>query len=377
MIEDEESKEAGPVEEKTLDPKREKALRYGAAFRLFDRGLTTMVYTARDKLTKACDTVQSRITSCEKKANMAFALLKQACDRDLDVADGLVQKELRSKVIISQWTNAFLSQSKEEYLDPISFAFARFSLNMCLCYTDVSAEYILQSKVHILLVGLMTFDSELIVGPALMATVHISLYPEVKPELILAGVLPALLKLFVHADSQHILTQAGKLCASLALHPPNKAHLVNSGVLHTLLDLTGGGHKIVNKHTQLAASTAVANCIYGSDTNRNLLIELDGVRPIMSAIRLTSDDDIILQCVKAITNITYCNGYTAAKFLNMGAENVLVEVLQTSDINRLMSLVHATMAALANFCYSEAAQSHISSGGAIDCAVKVAQYSRF
>lgn len=332
-----------------------------------------MVYSARDKLTKACDKVQTRILSCEKKANMAFALLRQQCDRDLDAADGLVQKELRSKVIISQWTNAFLSASREEYLDPISFAFARFSLNMCLCYTDVSADYILQSKVHILLVGLMTFESELIVGPALMATMHISLYPELKPELILAGVLPALLKLFVNTESQHVLTQASKLCASLALHPPNKGHLVNSGVLHAILDLTGGAHKVVNKFTQLAAATAVANCIYGSDTNRGLLVELDGIRPIMSAIRLTADDDIILQCVKAIANITYCNGYTAAKFLNVGAETVLVEVLQSSDVNKLMALVHATMVALANFCYSEAAQSHIASGGAIDCAVLVAQ----
>jgi len=121
-----------------------------------------------------------------------------------------------------------------------------------LTYSDVSAEYILQSRVHILLVGLMTFESELIVGPALMATVHISLYDQVKPEvkyslyskllivtelsfildiqLILAGVLPALLKIFVNTTSQLILTQACKLCASLALHPPNKAHLGNKAL---------------------------------------------------------------------------------------------------------------------------------------------------
>jgi hypothetical protein len=194
--------------------------------------------------------------------------------------------------------------------------------------------------------------------------------------LILAGVLPALLKLFVNSTSQLILTQASKLCASLALHPPNKAHLVNSGVLHALLDLTGGAHKVVNKYTQLAAATAVANCIYGSDTNRSLVVELEGVRPIMNAIRLTSDDDIILQCVKAIANITYCNGFTAGKFLNVGAETVLVEVLQSADIYRLQSLVHACLAALANFCFSEAAQAHIASGGAIDCAVTVVKCCR-
>ena len=303
-------------------------------------------------------------------------MLRQECERDLDVAEGLVNKELRSKVIMSQWTNGFLAESTDEYLDPISFAFARFSLNMCLCYTDVSSEYILQSRVHILLVGLVTFESELIIGPALMATVHISLYPEVKPELILAGVLPALLKIFLKTTSQAILTQAGKLCASLALHPPNKAHLVNSGVLHALLDLTGGSHKVVNKHSQQAAATAVANCIYESDTNRGLAIELEGVRPIMNAIRLTSDNGIILQCMKAITNITYCNGFTAGKFLNVGADTVIVEVLQSADINKNQSLVHASLSALGNFCFSETAQSHIASGGSIACAVLVCTHSR-
>ena len=86
--------------------------------------------------------------------------------------------------------------------------------------------------------------------------------------LLQAGILPIILELLVNNNSQPILTQVCKLCASLALHPPNKAHMASSGCFHALLDLTGGAHKIVNKHTQKAAATAVVNIIYGADANR-------------------------------------------------------------------------------------------------------------
>jgi len=125
------------------------------------------------------------------------------------------------------------------------------------------------------------------------------------------------------------------------------------------LDLTGGAHKVVNKHSQLAAITAVVNCVYTSDTNRNLVVELDGTRPILNAIRLTSDNNIILQCTKAIANITFCNAFSAGKFLTHGADTIIVEALQSGDIHRNPSLVHACLTALANFCYSETTQSHI------------------
>ena len=355
---------------------KEKALRFGAAFRLFDRGVITCINEQKNKLNKACDKVQIKINSLESKISLAFDAVRKQCDKDLDLADELIHKEMRSKLIISQWTNGFLADSTDITLDPISFAFSRFCLNMSLCYSDVTAQYILQSKVHILLVGLMTFDSELIVGPAIMATTHISLYSEVKPELILAGVLPALLKIFVRCNSQSILTQACKLCASLALYPPNKSHLASSGLVHVLLDLTGGAHKVVNKFTQLAAATALVNTIYQSDTNRSLIIELDGVRPIMNAIRLTSDNSIILQCIKAITNIVLLNSFTASKFLNAAADGVIVEVLQSCDIHRVPSLVHACLTVLANMCYSENTQSHVASGGCVDCAVLILRNGR-
>ena len=362
-------------EEKKIAEEREVAKKFGQAFRMFERGLGDLLNHERIKLSSACDKIDKKIKHAEKKVVRALIKQRRICDEDLELADRLVKKELRSKIITSQWTNSFLAVSDDEYLDPVSFAFARFAMNMCLCYTDVSPEYIIQSKSHILLVGLMTFESELVVGPAIMATMHISLYPIIKPELILAGVLPALLNIFIRTESQPILSQACKLCGSLALHEANKAQLVNSGVLHALLDLTGGAHKIVNKHTQYAAAVAVVNIIYNSDTNRGLVIDLNGITPLMGAIRLSSDNDIILQCMKSINNVVYCNSYAAGQFLNVAADQAIVEVLQGTDITKNPGMVHACLSCLANFCNSEATQSHIASGGGIACAVLAAQHS--
>jgi hypothetical protein len=64
--------------------------------------------------------------------------------------------------------------------DPVTFAFARFALNICLCYTDVPPAYFLSSKVHVLLVSLLKFESELVVGPAVLGLMHLSLLPEMK-----------------------------------------------------------------------------------------------------------------------------------------------------------------------------------------------------
>ena len=89
--------------------------------------------------------------------------------------------------------------------------------------------------------------------------------------------------------------------------PSQGTSIRNSGVLHALLDLTGGAHKIVNEHTQYAASVAVVNIIYNSDTNRSLVVDLGGVTPLLGAIRLSSHNNIILQCMKSICNIVYCN----------------------------------------------------------------------
>jgi len=320
------------------EQEKAKAARFGAAFRQFDKGLMNIIDETKKKLNCACDNVAKRVKKVEKALVLYVNKTKALTERDLDLAELLLKKELRSKIIMSQWTQSFLSATSDDHLDPVSYAFARFALNVCMCYSDVTADYLIESRVHYLLVSLMKFESEIISGPAIMACCHISLYPEVKPELILAGILPILLNLLVASESQPILTQACKLCASLALHPPNKSHMASSGCFHALFDLTGGAHKVVNRYTQHAAATAIVNIVYNSDANRQLSIELDGIRPLISAIRLTSNDDIILQAVQAIVNIAYYNPFTSSRILAAGGDTVLIG---TCRLTLTHSLTHS------------------------------------
>jgi hypothetical protein len=115
---------------------------------------------------------------------------------------------------------------------------------MCLSYATVPPQYIIASKAHYLLVSLTDFQQEIVIGPALMACMHISLYPELKVELVTAGILPLLLKILIKSNSQPILTQACKLCASLSIYPPNKSQMALSGIFHALFDLVGNVHKV-------------------------------------------------------------------------------------------------------------------------------------
>ncbi len=89
----------------------------------------------------------------------------------------------------------------------------------------MSAAYFLSSKVHVLLISLMQFDSELVVGPAVLGLTHLSLLPELKGEICKAGALPVLLRLIIYCKNTIILIQCCKLAASLALHPPNQSFL--------------------------------------------------------------------------------------------------------------------------------------------------------
>ena len=120
-------------EEKKIAQEREVAKKFGQAFRMFERGLGDLLNHERNKLSEACDKIDKKIKHAEKKAVRALLKQRQLCNEDLELADRLVKKELRSKIITSQWTNNFLAVSDDEYLDPVSFAFARFARTCCTC----------------------------------------------------------------------------------------------------------------------------------------------------------------------------------------------------------------------------------------------------
>jgi hypothetical protein len=220
-------------------------------------------------------------------------------------------------------------------------------------------------------------ESELVIGPALMALCHISLYPELRSQIVAAGSLPPMLKLLVHHDSKLILAQATKLCASLSLEPSNKSLISQSGCMHAMFDLILGVHQDVDRHIQYYAVCGLVNVMYKSDANRLLAVELNGIKPLLTILRSTSDDQIIIHAIRALANISYGNGYTANCILVAGGGEVLVEILESGDIVRQPLTAHAVLAAFSNICNSDVNQSHIGSiTGLVEAAVRICEHAR-
>lgn len=346
-------------------------------FTKFDRGLNATLESFRKTVYVSVQKVESRLTNCERTLKSYIDKTKGDCAGEVNMAEVLVNKELRSKIIMSQWTNKFLSTTSNNTLDPITFSLSRFSLNISLCFNDVSPAYLLETNIHKHLVDYIALQSELVIGPSLMALVHISLYPELRAPIVAAGALPILLKLMIHHDSKIILAQAVKLCASLSLEPSNKTLMSQSGCMHAMFDLILGVHQDVDRHIQYYATCALVNVMYKNDANRLLAVELNGIKPLLTIMRSTSHEDIIVHAIRTLANISYGNGYTANCILVAGGGEVLVEILESGDIIRQPMIAHAVLAAFSNICNSDANQSHIGSiKGLVEVAIRICEHAR-
>lgn len=326
----------------------------------FEKGMQLQI----DKLMRSIDV---NIIKCTKKLdNVENTLLdyikhvKNECNNEIKYAEGLVIKELRSKNIIAQWTNYFVSKSNNYSLDPISFGLARYAINIALCWNDITSEYFIENGTHKDLVKLIAVNNELIVGPSILALTHLSLHNIMKYEIAIINVFPLLLKLIVNSESAPILAQACKLIASLAMLPVNKSPIANSGCLHGVLDLIMLYNKsFFDENVQAAALSAVVNVTNGSDANRRSLVDLNGINPQLDAIRTASHDGVILEATKSLTNTAYMNRYTAGKILSAGGDVELLRVMQCSNVLKQADIMYACLACLTNICTSEVAQAHL------------------
>ena len=214
---------------------------YKQLFKKFDNQLLESCRSTKAALNRSIDHLEVKLKNCEKKLIERVRQKAAETEAEIRVAESLVNREMKNKVIISNWTSYFLGASSAlETLNPLTYAFSRFSLNICLCYGEMSPAYLIKTKVHIQLVNYTDFDSELVQGPALMALTHLSIHDELRPLIVLAGVLSTLCKLLARSHAKPILLESCKLCASLALHFPNKSLIINSGCLNGLLDLVIG-----------------------------------------------------------------------------------------------------------------------------------------
>lgn len=351
---------------------------YRSLFKKFDKGLISCLDHFSKTINVSLHRVEKRLKKCEDFIYNEVNKTRKNCESDLALAENLVNKELRSKIMMSQWTNKFLASTQEINLDPITFAISRFSLNVALTFRDVNPMYLLEISLHKHLVTYIGQRSELAVGPSLMALVHISLYPQLKSEIVGAGALPVVLKLMVHNKSKMILAQCAKLCASLSRENANKTLMAQSGCLHALFDLILGAHVDVDRHVQYGALCGVVNTIYKNDANRMLAVELNGIKPILTTLRTSSHENILVQGIQALANIDFGNPYTANCILVGGGGEVLMDMLSGSDVLRQPVIVYSILATYSNICNSEVNQSHVGSiNGIIECILRICDNARY
>jgi len=165
------------------DPEAERIKRhpvYKHIGNIFDKGCSAFFDREAKKFNFA-------ISKVEKKIEKAEARMLEYCNKvnnialtEIRMAETLINKELRFKTIMSQWTNCFLSQTDTENLDALSWGFSRFCLNIAMGWNEIPPRAIMQAGVHKSLCDLIKFKSELVIGPALLALVHISLHDELK-----------------------------------------------------------------------------------------------------------------------------------------------------------------------------------------------------
>lgn len=212
----------------------------------------------------------------------------------------------------------------------------------------------------------------------MMALVHISLYPELKAVLVQEGLLPSLLQVMYNYKSKPILALCGKLCASIAIEPANKFVMAQSGCFHALIDMVLGSHNDVDQSVQFFTLCAIVNTVYKNDSNRLLSIELNCIRPLITTLQSSSNEDILLQAMRALANISYGNSFTANTILLSGGGEVIVEVLQCIDILKQSALVHAALTTLSNICHAEINQTHVGNiVGLLETTLKICETSRY
>ena len=82
---------------------------YRSLWKQFDKGLATSLDSFSRQINVSVAKIEKRIKQCEVNLSRLVVQRQKFFEQELVVAETLVNKELRSKVIIAQWTNQFLS----------------------------------------------------------------------------------------------------------------------------------------------------------------------------------------------------------------------------------------------------------------------------
>lgn len=391
---------------------------------------------------------ESRLEQCEDSLDSYLTHLSLERESELILADKLVRKEMRSKVIISQWANSFLvatsnhspnnntlnQQENAKPLDPITFAIIRYCMNVALNYQDIAPEYIVDCRIYQHMIQHLQIENNLIKGPALLALTHLSLHPSLKSLIVTFNnntILNTLLKIMIEMTSSPlILTLVCKLIASLSLEVTNKGLITSSGCLHSLLDLllgfnydeiydepigntiakannnenpTNSNLRVVNDNIQIFSLSSLINLLYQYNSNRILIVECDGIRPLIKLLKVTSNDKVLILVAKCLANISYLQKFSSNDIVkHYGAHNLAQWVINSDlglpynynnpnalnkalvnnsqiDTNNFNSVLvsHSCLAALSNLCFSEINQTLVGSlEGLMEASIRICENAK-
>ena len=326
----------------------------------FQKKLDRMANKTLHMLQHACDSLDLRITKCSQNIKTCILQSTAQMKRDLMTAERVVTQELKNKLLMAGWCNAFIAEGKTEQLNPISFAYGRFALNIAAAYNEVPFESLLQANLPSFLISLLASPLDTVVGPALLALYNVSLInDEMKHVIVSEGALPKLLKVTTSFTSLSILTQCSKICASLALHYPNKPQIASSGLFHALIDLTIGEHCRVDDSTRLFSLQALANLTFGNEANRNILVELRGIPPLLDCICCSNQQEILVAASQVVANVAYRSAHTTAALLRAHIDQALLEALSITDLITSPATVRVCILALTNLCNAPRFRAHL------------------
>lgn len=94
-----------------------------------------------------------------------------------------------------------------------------------------------------------------------------------------------------------------------------------------------GTERETNDSIQAAALSAIVNITNGSDSNRKLTVELNGLRPILEAISSSQSSENVRRGVMALANISFNHNFNADKVVSMDGQMIVLLVLQTCDVS--------------------------------------------
>lgn len=243
--------------------------------------------------------------------------------------------------------------------DPVEKILTQFSQQVAFTKNSHVPALVRAGCVEFLIQILRDSQNDLVIGPTLIALVHLSIStaaPHVRHVMVKAQVLPPLLILCEHSNNPAILTQCVKLIASLALYPPNKAIIASKNGIKLLVRLINA---IQDDTVQPAAKsaevvaqtlTALENLSFASETIRSQITALGGVLSIVAHIYETPDIHVRTHAARLMTNMACNHMLNQASIMSaegdvalnhqLGAEETTDEILAAGTFLALSNLAH-------------------------------------